>query len=125
MRSATLPERFGNCCVPAMSKGQQTSDLGPQRHLPSLAEPCLDCGYGFLSPSKPKGFEEFLEVIGVEFYRCHQCKARYVRCFGRIMRTRTPHDRPYVSVFTAVGLGVVLCGALAIGVLKLTHRWPL
>ena len=94
-------------------------------HLPRLSEACSKCGFDYLSPSKPKGLrDEFLEVIGVDFYRCHKCEARYVRVGRRTFSTEAKKDRAHVRVLIPVAVGLVICAAIALYIQKITHHWP-
>jgi len=71
--------------------------------------------------------EEFLDVLGVLFYRCHRCEARYARLGGRIFSYsygKNTKERTHVVVLTSVSIGLVLCAVIALFIQRLAHRWP-
>ena len=75
-------------------------------------------------PSKPHGVrEEFLEVVGVSFYRCHKCHARYSR-IGTHLGEQSMKDRTSTLVVFALSSGLLICTALALYIQKMAHRWP-
>ncbi len=94
-------------------------------HLPELLEPCLRCGFDFLMPSKPRGtHEEFLDVMGIQYYRCHKCEARYAKVGGRTLGGKPRKERTHVWALLAISGGLLCCTALALYLQKLAHRWP-
>ena len=69
--------------------------------------------------------EEFLDVLGVLFYRCRRCESRYAKLGSRIYPIENnTEDRTHVWVLTAVGVGLLTCLGIALYIQRLAHRWP-
>jgi DNA-directed RNA polymerase subunit RPC12/RpoP len=98
-----------------------------KRRIASTALPaCPSCGAKSLNLSKEKGLkEEFLSVVGGDFYRCMRCEARYTNIFRRFIRIQKPSEsRSHRLVFAAIAVGFLCCLAIALYVQRIAHRWP-
>ena len=133
----TIGAPLGEASAPELTQAAHPAVARPHRErprevyrtkstqLPLLSEPCLRCGFDFLMPSKPRGMrEEFLDVLGIQFYRCHKCEARYKRVGNRTVGGQPREERAHVWALLAIGMGLLSCTALALYIQKLAHRWP-
>jgi len=93
--------------------------------LQELSKSCGRCGFDLLVASKPRGTrEEFLDLLGIRYYRCHKCEARYARVGSRNINRQPRKERTHVWALLAISVGLLSCTALALYIQKLAHRWP-
>jgi DNA-directed RNA polymerase subunit RPC12/RpoP len=100
-------------------------NLTDPRLMASLAT-CPKCRAKSLLASRVRDMrEDLLYLVGASMYRCRKCEARFARVRDRMLPLDgLRRDKTHYWAIAAIAGGFITVFAIALYVLRVTHRWP-